>query len=175
MILEGLLGDGTNLDSADTVTLTDTDEQGRIRLQQALQRRLERMREPQVFHSIEPEPRVKTGYPEIEPEDELEVPDVAQRRRRRTDFHRKLRKKLAKGEPDERLDPHAPRTRAPEGMPRHAKPPTWFRGRPDKQHEEADEVHARPEPKADPEPIRGGDSLASRARRLKKQRKRDGD
>ncbi|MFW6438201.1 MAG: DEAD/DEAH box helicase, partial [Armatimonadota bacterium] len=62
MILEGLLGDGTNLENPDTVSLTDSDEAGRVRLERALQRRLERAREPQVFHPIEPQPLVETEY-----------------------------------------------------------------------------------------------------------------
>ncbi len=175
MILEGLLGDGSNLDSPDATSLTDTDEQGRIRLEAALRRRLERMREPQVFHPIEPEAHVETAYPDAEPEEELDTPDVAKRRRRRVDFHRRLRRKLAKSEPDHRLDADAPRHGPPEGMSRgRSKPPGWFRGRPEDQHEEAETPHAQPDSaESDQEPIRHGDSLASKARRLKRRRDKD--
>lgn len=175
MILEGLLGDGANLDCPDTVALSDGDEQARIRLEAALRRRLERIREPQLFHPIEPEPSVVTEYPEIEPAAELDTPDVAKRRERRTDTRKALRRALAKHEPDHRLDPHAARHSPPEGMAGvHVKPPGWFRGRPDQERAEADEPHAAAErPDAPTEPIRHGDSLAARARKLKKQRERE--
>ncbi|MGC9320229.1 MAG: DEAD/DEAH box helicase, partial [Armatimonadota bacterium] len=172
MILEGLLGDGSKLDTPDAVALTDTDEQGRIRLQQALQRRLERMREPQLFHPIEPEPRIETGYPDIEREEQLDTPDVATRRRRRTDFHRQLRRRLAKHVPDHRISSHAPRNAPPADMPKHSKPPTWFRGRPDEDRVESDDIHAEREAPPEQPPIHSGDSLASRARKLKRERDR---
>lgn len=172
MILEGLLGDGGNLDNPDSVSLTDTEEADRVRLERALQRRLERAREPQLFHPIEPQPLVETKYPEPEPEAELDATDAGIRHERRNDFSRRLRKKLAKNEPEERLSPHAARHRPPEGMSGlHAKPPTWYRGRPD-------DAHAEGEPEATDarhlgpprEPIQQGDSLAAKARRLKKKR-----
>ncbi len=171
-ILEGLLGDGTNLNNPDAVALTDTDEQGRVRLEAALRRRLERMREPQVFHPIEPETDITTEYPEIEPEEVLETPDVAVRRERRTDFGRELRRRMAKKVPDDRLDAHAPRHGPPEGFGgKHVKPPTWFRGRPQDDRAEADVPYAEPEqPPEEREAIRHGDSLAARARRMKRRR-----
>ena len=54
MILEGLLGDGTRLAEPDTSALSDDAEAERLRLEEALRRRLQRMREPEVFHPIEP-------------------------------------------------------------------------------------------------------------------------
>ncbi len=175
-ILEGLLADGTNLDNADTVSLTDTDEAGQVRLERALQRRLERPREPQVFHAIEPQAAIETDYPEPEGEEALEEADAGRRRERRTDFSKRLRRKLAKHEPEERLSPKAPRHRPPEGMSGlHAKPPTWFRGRPDEgdQHREGEPEGTRTDRQKEPrEPLRLGDALAAKARRLKKQRER---
>jgi hypothetical protein len=175
MILEGLLGDGANLNCPDTVALTEGDAQARIRLEAALRRRLERMREPQLFHPIEPEPSLQTEYPRIEPIAELDTPDVAQRRARRTETGKALRRALAKHEPDHRLDPHAARHGPPEGMAGvQVKPPGWFRGRPEEEHTEAAEPHVPSErPQTPPEPIRHGDSLAARARKLKKQRGRE--
>jgi DEAD/DEAH box helicase domain-containing protein len=172
MILEGLLGDGTNLDNPDTISLTDGDEAGRVRLERALQRRLERAREPQVFHPIDPQPQVETEYPDPESEDQLETPDVARRRARRTEFSRRLRKKLAKHEPEERLSPDAARHAPPEGMSGlHAKPPTWFCGRPADAHDEGEPEGTRSDaPKEPRDTIQQGDSLAAKARRLKKQR-----
>jgi DEAD/DEAH box helicase domain-containing protein len=174
MILEGLLGDGTNLDNPDTVSLTDSDEAGSLRLEQALQRRLERAREPQVFHPIEPEPRVATLYPAAENEETLDAADAGLRRERRTDFTRKLRSKLARHEPEDRLSPKAPRHRPPPGMSGiHAKPPGWFSGRPapdDAFHEGEPEAMRPREAEEARETIRHGDSLASKARRINKQR-----
>ena len=65
-------------------------------LTQALRRRLERGREPQVFHPITPRPGVKTQYPEIEPDSELGKADVARRAEHRRAFERDMHKRLAK-------------------------------------------------------------------------------
>lgn len=176
MILEGLLGDGTKLDNPDTVALSDSDEAGIARLERALQRRLERAREPQVFHAIQPQPLVETDYPEPEEPAELGYADAGRRRQRGADFARRLRRKLAKREPEERLSPRAPRQRPPEGMTGlHAKPPGWFSGRPDDgdEHRQGEPEGTRSErPKEPREPVRPGDALAARARRLKRQQKR---
>ena len=52
------------------------------------------MREPEVFHPIEP--AVATQYPEAESAEDLDTPDVAQRAERRRSFTRELRQRLAK-------------------------------------------------------------------------------
>ncbi|MBI3944529.1 MAG: DEAD/DEAH box helicase [Armatimonadetes bacterium] len=93
MILEGLLGDGSRLETADIQALTDGPAGETERLEWALRRRLERMREPQVFHPIRPE--VETAYPEIEKPETLPEPDVARRATRRREFERALRKRIA--------------------------------------------------------------------------------
>ena len=163
MILEGLLGDGANLENLDSVALTDTDEQGRMRLEVALRRRLERMREPQVFHPIEP--RVATRYPDAEPREGLDSADVATRRQRRTDFHRDLRKRLAKHLGPDGLPPDAPKVGPRPGMITREgnRRPTDFPGRPRVRPEDGSEDTGKP--------IRLGDSLAARARRLRKRPK----
>ncbi len=170
MILERLLGDGTNLDHPDTAAFAGIDEQGNIRLEAALRRRLERMREPQVFHPIEPEGDIRTAYTAGEPEQELDTPDVAKRRERRRHFQKELRRRLAKKVPENRLDAHAARQGPPPGFGRtHVKPPTWFRGRPAQTHEEAETRHAEPErPTEEREVIRHGDALAAKARKKKR-------
>jgi len=126
MILEGLLGDGANLRNADTHSLTDSDADEELRLERALRRRLERMREPQVFHRIEPE--VRMGYPEPEKTETLAEADVARRSERRRDFHRELRKRIAKKLPSDRLSPFAGGAKAPPGMKVRgsSKPPGYF-------------------------------------------------
>ena len=96
MILEGLLSDRTNLVQEDQHTLTGTEPASNLRLEQALRRRLERMREPEVFHPIDPLPQVRTGYPDAEEEQDLAKPDVAKRQERRRDFDRNLQRRIAK-------------------------------------------------------------------------------
>jgi DEAD/DEAH box helicase domain-containing protein len=168
MILEGVLGDGANLVNADAASLTDTAEGGAARMEQALRRRLERMREPEVFHPIEP--HVETRYPDREPDAGLPAADVASRGGRRKDFHRELRKRIAKSLPLGGLPPDAGGVKPPPGMARRGanKPPTHFPGRPEVSEEQVPAEGAPgPEPQA---PIRSGDPLASRVRRLKKKR-----
>jgi DEAD/DEAH box helicase domain-containing protein len=162
MILEGLLGDGANLANPDTHRLGEADAGDELRLETALRRRLERMREPQVFHPIEPRP--KTEYPDAEKAEDLGSADVAARADRRRDFHRELRKRIAKHVPTDQLSPHAGGPPAPPGMKSRGsnKPPTHFPGRPKVRKEQVDSE----------QPIRPGDSLAARARRLKKQQRR---
>jgi len=92
-ILDGLLGDGTQLAQPDTQALTATPLAAELRLETAVRRRLERMREPKVFHPIEP--KVETAYPDGEREAELPTADVARRGEQRRDFHRELRKRIA--------------------------------------------------------------------------------
>ncbi|MHC5033464.1 MAG: DEAD/DEAH box helicase [Planctomycetota bacterium] len=161
MILEGLLGDGASLANPDTYRLGEADAGDELRLETALRRRLERMREPQVFHPIEPRP--ETEYPDAEKAEDLGLADVATRAGRRRDFHRELRKRIAKHVPTDQLPPHAGGQPAPPGMKSRGsnKPPTHFPGRPKVRKEQADSE----------QPIRPGDSLAARARRLKKQQR----
>ena len=73
MVLEGLLGDGTNLNCPDTYSLSDGEMAQELELELALRRRLERMREPEVFHPIQPQSEVETQYPAIEDTEELPV------------------------------------------------------------------------------------------------------
>ncbi len=65
MILELMMGDASALHAPDAGTLTEEPEAVRTRVEQALRRRLERMREPMLFHPIDPQPETK--YPEAEP------------------------------------------------------------------------------------------------------------
>ena len=163
MILKGLLGDGTALGRQDAGRLA-TDEPGdALRLEQALRRRLERMREPQVFHPIEP--NVPTRYPEPADPATLSEADSAARARRRTDFHKALRRRLARHLGPDGLPPDAPAAGPPPGMKtaQSNKPPTHFPGRPKQAPAEA--------PPQPGEPIRLGDSLAARARRISKRKK----
>ncbi len=170
MILELLLADGAALDAPDTVSVTESGPEDRLRLERALRRRLERMREPEVFHPIEPQ--IRTGYPDPEQEDALPRADVDRRAERRRSFRKELRKRIAKRLPEKALDPLAGAKGPPPGMkPRRPNlPPTAFPGRPADAPpaKEADRPAGRPAERA----IRQGDSLAARARRRAKERKR---
>ena len=178
-ILEGYLGDGSNLSAADTYTLSDNDAAEVIRLEQALRRRLERGREPEVFHAIKP--NIETGYPEIEKAKDLGTPDATTRAGRRTDHEKDLRKRLAKKIGLAGLDPFNAEAQQP--MPDHLHKvgsgnlsPRHFPGKPDKARStapapDAGEADAADTDKKHADTINLGDSLASRAKRLKRQRK----
>jgi len=179
MILEGLLGDGSNLIAPDRHALSDDEQARRTQLARALRRRLERMREPELFHPIRPEPNVETRYPDAEDPATLGAADVDRRVERRIDFHRDLRKRLAKKLGLGGLPPDAAGQGPPEGtrMPGGVVPPTAFPGRPAPARADAPDAEAARE--APPQPaceeggkgtIRLGSSVASRARRLKKKR-----
>jgi DEAD/DEAH box helicase domain-containing protein len=195
MILDGLLADGSNLRAADRFALTDSEADVELRLERSLRRRLERMREPEVFHPIEP--KVKTEYPEPEQPEALEEPDVSRRADRRRDFEKELRKRIAKKLPTDKLSPHARHVEPPPGMrrPGSAKPPGYFPGRPAAAGETPACGQKRPAARrpaaredgvgqasspvrggeaspqdAAPEPIRHGDALAAKARKRKKNR-----
>ncbi len=102
LILDGLLAG--DLDCPDLATGTDSAAANELRLEQALRRRLEREREPQLPHPIAP--RVETRYPDPEPAAELPKPDVTRRLEHRRDFGKALRAKLA-GQPAP-TEPEAP-------------------------------------------------------------------
>jgi DEAD/DEAH box helicase domain-containing protein len=144
MILEGLLGDGTGLLEADTLAMTDGGEAVRLRLEADLRRRLETQREPEVVHPIAPQ--VPTAHPEIEKVDTLPQPDVARRGDQRRDFHRELRKRIA-----QRLEADPPPSNP---VPKAMAPGTG-----------ALTPQSFPVP-----PVKMGDSLAAKARKLKKER-----
>ncbi|MHC4479934.1 MAG: Zn-binding domain-containing protein, partial [Planctomycetota bacterium] len=173
MILKGLLADGSSLENPDAGASGEATEGAQLRVEMALRRRLERMREPQLFHPIEPRP--ERGYPDAEEAAGLSTPDVAARVERRRAFQRELRKRVARHLPTEGLEPHAPKPGPPAGMKTRGsnKPPTHFSGRPRVREEGVAEEHGETPPER--EPIRPGDSLAARARRLKRERPKDAD
>jgi len=116
MILEGLLGDGANLEPDGPEATGDSEPRSIILLEQSLRRRLERMREPKVFHPITPGSKVSTGYPDTEKEEELATPDVTRRSERRRGFDRDLHKRIARKIRSDKLDPlTAEGPRPPEG------------------------------------------------------------
>jgi len=174
MILEGLLGDGANLDAPDVGSLTSDDAPRRLRLKRDLQRRLERMRDPQVFHPIDPE--APAGYPVPEDDGELETSDPAVRRTRKKDRQKELRRRLAKKIRTAQLDAMEPK--GPHMKPKKtgpSKPPTYFPGRPAEATQNVtDDEQYQAHTQDQPGPvghIKLGDSLAARARKLGKGKK----
>jgi DEAD/DEAH box helicase domain-containing protein len=162
-ILSELLGDGSNLDTADARSLVDTDADERLRLERSLRRRLERMREPQVFHPIEP--KVPTRYPEREADEAIEQADAARRTERRRALKKELRRRVAKHVPTEQLDPLSGGQPVPHGMARKgAKPPSHFPGGPEVREEKVSTDRGAP--------ISTGDALAAKARRMKRKQDR---
>ncbi len=179
MILEDYLGDMTNLQKPDVETLTDSKAEHKLRLEMALRRRLERMREPQIFHPIQPHPQ--TQYPAAEAPATLDEADVAMRQQRRRSLDKELRKRIAKSVPSDDLPAHVGRGKAPEGMSKRSnKPPTYFPSRPRKKKEqvapdrELADVAGPAKGQQSMTPRQQGDALAARARKIKKQRKQDG-
>jgi len=164
MILEGLLGDRSNVSNPDSQSLTDSDLSAEQRLEQALRRRLERMREPEVFHPIEP--HVATEYPDAEKPEHLTSADSGVRAERKREFHRELRKRVGKSMPTGGLSPHAAGEPPPPGMKTRSgnRRPTHFPGRPPVRKEKVE----RDDSTSSERTIRAGDSLAARARRLRK-------
>jgi len=171
MILEGLLDDRSNLDNPDVGSLSDNDESRTLGLRQGLQRRLENMRQPQLFHPIDP--KAPEGYPQPAGSDELETPDTTARRTTQKAFGRQFRKRLAKKMRTTQLDamePKAPHMKDKVTGP--SMPPTAFSGKPTKPQEtvtdaQQQDAHRQPQPKP-VDHIKLGDSLAARARKLGK-------
>jgi hypothetical protein len=163
MILKGLLGDGSNLENPDRNALIGSEADEAIRLERALQRRLERMGEPSLLHPIEP--RVETRYPEPAPADALAQPDASRRIRSARAFHKELRKRIAQRIETGKLDALAGKGGPPAAVraPGGTRKPTDFPGRPAQGPEVSEDRPARPQA-----PMRLGDSVAAKARRMRK-------
>jgi len=158
-ILEGLMKDEARLRMSDAESLAESsDANGNLRLERALRRRLERMREPKVFHPINP--NIRTAYPAIEDTRALAAPDIARRAERRVDFDRAMHKRLAKKIRGEEIAPMTGRPAPPPGMKRKGAnlPPSAFPGKP---------VADARVPLEKP-PLPQGDPLAALARRRAK-------
>lgn len=153
MVLDGLLEDGTDLSAPDSGVMANSKEAYRIHLEQSLRRRLEREREPHLFHPIEP--HVPVGIPASENTESLAQPDVVRRLGSRAAFEKELRKRMAQGIQPDGLPPAAPRQAPPKELRASigTNPPSAY--------EESEQTGSPPAP------IKAGDSLASRARRLK--------
>jgi DEAD/DEAH box helicase domain-containing protein len=176
MILEGLLSAETEFFEKETEFF----EKNRflLRIEEMLQRRLERMREPQVFHPITPEPEIKTEYPAIEKREELKKPDVTRRVERRIGFDKKLRNLIAKRIESNELAPTVGRPAPPKEMKTRGGVvrPTDFPGRPEASEPPLTDESSLEKEETTETPVILGDALAARARKMYKgKRKKKSD
>lgn len=168
-ILDGLLSDGTNLACADTHALSDSAQAQALHLEQALRRRLERMREARVFHPIQPQ--VPTSYPKPEGPQTLDAPDVARRVEQRKEPDEEVRKRLAKRLGRGDVSPPQNASVAPKGMRgKGSLTPRPFSSPPALQPEKTEGQAGQETPGAK----RPADSVAARARKLKRERGKGG-
>ena len=161
-LLRGLLAGGP-LEMPDDDAATDDPVAMQFRLEHAVQRRLETQREPPITHPIEP--HVETQFPDAEKSEALATPDVARRTEHRRDFARELRKRIAAKQeqvftkPPEAIVPPGMGPRGGVNKPTDFAPLPWERRRP------APAPESKP---SDEKPVPMGDSLAARAKKLKK-------
>ena len=150
-ILDDYLSDRSNLDRRDASSLGQDSEEARLALERGLRRRLERMREPQFFHPIEP--NVETEFPKPERRDTLDTSDVSRRTLRRKKLGKLLRG-ITKSETGEALEPIQPKTA--EQAKAQVEPDKPAQGLP-----------------KEPRPM--GNELAGRARKLRRKSNRGDD
>ena len=163
LILKRLLGDDpAKLQQFDAEQIAAEEAGDEIRLRRALRRHLETGGQPQIFHPIKPRPEVQTEVPDPEKESQHKLADSTKRQGRHRSFEREFHKRLAKRMDLGGLEPLAGGPPPPRGMRtgRGDLRPTAFEGRPE------------PVEEAKPAPIVAGDSLASKARRLRRGKKR---
>lgn len=171
MILDGVLVAGSEMPQPDRQALSPDAAGEAVRLEQALRRRLERMREPLVFHPIRPERELETGTPPPEAEQALDESDASLRRQRKglleRDMHRRLAKKLDAGG----LAPSTGRKRPPKALQARGGnlTPTAFPGRP---LESSSSPPVQEDAPGGANRIVLGDDLAARARKRYKQKRR---
>jgi DEAD/DEAH box helicase domain-containing protein len=165
-ILNGLLGDHSHLDAPDVDVAATTDIAAAARLEAMLRRRLERMREPQVFHQVELAPRLEP--PPQEDPDTLIRADSDRRSERRRSFDRELRKRISRaGIPVEARPNIAPAA----GDPRPARQAQAPSPEPPAQPQHTGALGAAHIPEdGSTVPIPLGDPLSARARRLARER-----
>jgi DEAD/DEAH box helicase domain-containing protein len=76
-LLRGIIGDGTNLRNRDEGSLGRDEEERRLLMERGVRRRLEKMGDPEVFHPIDPNPKV--GFPDVEKSARTSDADIARR------------------------------------------------------------------------------------------------
>ena len=173
-ILRDIIGDANTMQHEDETASID-DDQKRLLMERGIRRRLERLGDPEVFHPIDPKPEV--GFPDIEKPAIGTNADIAKRALKRLRID-KL--KAHEGEPiepveisrpardfDPRTDPELSHETPRQGIRAGSKA---LRSLIRKGPAEAKSPSTEAESAAPPDAIKLGDSIAARARRLKKEK-----
>ena len=168
-LLKDIIGDGTNLRAHDSESLGQREEEKRLMIERGIRRRLERLGDPEVFHPIAPKPQV--GFPKIEKSAITTDADIARRAFKRIRLAKQsIGPVSAAGQTDDDLsrvakdynassDPEmAHEVHTQPAQPRSKALRDMMRQKP--------EVQSHPQ--ASQQEIKLGDSIAARARKLKK-------
>lgn len=87
-LLRGIIGDGTQLRARDSDSLGQDEQERRLLMERGIRRRLERLADPEVFHPIDPRPRV--GFPRADRGLPSRESDVSRRAFRRLGLDRRI-------------------------------------------------------------------------------------
>lgn len=179
-ILRDIIGDGSAMIAQDKATCLDNDRERKLLIERGIRRRLERLTDPEVFHPIDPRPEV--GFPGIETPAIGRDADIARRALKRLRIE-KLGRSVCDSDPptpeisrpardfDASADPELRHETEPARLPPAKALRNLMRSAPaDTGH--ADSRNARQAPAGDDahvaQPIELGDSIAAKARRLRK-------
>lgn len=192
-LLKGILGDGSNLVHADDGSLGQDAEERLLIIERGIRRRLEKLGDPVVFHPIDPTPEV--GFPEVEKPAITTDADVARRAFKRARLSKSVQDSAAKLDPLHRWKPYhqvpdylKPGQKPIEGHPAEGMSQSEVGPRSPESGERVKDAsriakdsagtayselaHEKPSPapKSETKAVELGDSIASRARALKKKK-----
>ena len=179
-LLKDILGDGTNLRRADEDSLGQDESERLLIIERGIRRRLERLGDPEVFHPIDPAPQV--GFPDVEKPAATTDADVARRALKRLRLSKVVQDSSEKLDPLHRWtgqgrvpDYLKPGPRSPSGHPaqgisrNQVGPVSPNAGQPVTDESRiAKDSEGRAH--AEIEVVQLGDSIASRARMLRKKK-----
>jgi hypothetical protein len=168
-ILRDIIGDGNNMQMT---TILDVEEK-RLLIERGIRRRLERLGDPEVFHPIDPKPQV--GFPDVEKPAAVTDADIARRAFKRLrieklkdpdgkvalpndDSSRPARDFDASADPELAHETHTRRARAGPKALRELM-----------RRDAASQPETAPAQAEPVQEIRLGDSIAARARKIKKE------
>jgi len=181
-ILRDIIGDGSSLPAQDREAAVADDDQRRLLLERGIRRRLERLGDPEVFHPIDPRPEV--GFPDVERPAVGTGSDVARRAFKRLLFERLKAVEQAKApepmeisRPARDLEAKTDPDFAHEAAPKEKRSESKALRNMMRKNPASAEAPAPAAPQAEENdkeasqnPIKLGDSVAARARRLKKEK-----
>lgn len=171
-ILKGILGDGTNLRNPDADSLGQEKEEKRLLMERGIRRLLEQMAVPEHKHPIDHDPQV--GFPDIDKSAITTNADIARRAFKLVNLQRKQQSEAVEDSDldHERIKPATSgESKALRNLMRKGAP-TPKKLEPQEESKPAPQPPVPPtQPNAVPEVISLGDSIAARARKLKKKDK----